>query len=72
MNKDLLKAVERLRVASEDNDESDEACIDARLHEARPRKAPRPSPDELKAKLEADFLTSPTAFGPEWLNRFQR
>ena len=68
MNKDLLESVERLRIASDKGMD----CIDDRLETPRLRQQKRQSPDELKAKLEADFLTSPTIFGPEWLNKFQR
>jgi antiviral helicase SKI2 len=38
----------------------------------RPRNAVRPSPDDLKKGLEAQFLAPPHAFSADWLNRLQQ
>ena len=67
MDPKLLEAVWRLRIKSEDGED----CIDAPLHEQRPQKRKRPSPAELKKQLEDEFLTPPTAFSLEWLNKVQ-
>ena len=72
MDEDLLQAVEKLHLVSEKAKASVGACIDSRLFEARPRTRKRATTDELKARLQKDFLTPPTTFGPEWLNRFQQ
>ncbi|KAF2167657.1 hypothetical protein M409DRAFT_21813 [Zasmidium cellare ATCC 36951] len=46
--------------------------IDDLLDQAKPRKRIRKSPDEVKAKLESDFLTPSTSFSAEWLDRLQQ
>ena len=68
MSQELLNAVERLHIKSEKTT----SVIDDVLHEQHARKRKRRTPEELNAKLEEDFLTPPTVFGPEWLNKLQR
>lgn len=62
----LTENLERVHVASRD-----QQCIDDILDEAKPRKRQRPSAQSIKANLEKDFLTPPTTFSPEWLDRLQ-
>lgn len=38
----------------------------------QPRKKTRQSPDDIKAEVEAEFLSPSPRFGSEWLNRLQR
>ncbi|ERF76723.1 hypothetical protein EPUS_02262 [Endocarpon pusillum Z07020] len=40
--------------------------------EHKPRKKPFPSSATLKEELEAEFLTPPTSFSAQWLNKLQR
>ena len=53
------------------NAENFSGNIDDILDQAKPRKRVRKSPEEIKAKLERDFLTPSTTFSPEWLDRLQ-
>lgn len=46
--------------------------IDDLLDQAKPRKRVRKSPEEIKQKLEKDFLTPSTTFSPSWLDRLQQ
>ena len=71
MSREVLDAVERLRISTNAAKDSAEVSNDERLHESRPRKRQRPSAGELKAQLEADFLNPSTTFEPEWLNKLQ-
>jgi len=48
------------------------ANIDDILDQEKPRKRVRKSPEEIKAKLEKDFLTPSKTFSPSWLNRLQQ
>ncbi len=69
MTTDLLRAVNELVIGAE---EGDGGCIDDRLTSQRPKARSQRDPEALKRKLESDFLTPPTSFGPEWLNRLQQ
>lgn len=64
----LSKSLERLRLGKATLDQD----IDDVLDEPRPRKRFRSSPQEVKAKLEEDFLTPSTTFSPAWLDRLQQ
>ncbi|KAK4547703.1 hypothetical protein LTR36_000661 [Oleoguttula mirabilis] len=64
----LSEALTKLSLAAEKLD----ANIDDILDQAKPRKRVRKSPEEIKAKLERDFLTPSTSFSPEWLDRLQQ
>ncbi|KAF2769640.1 antiviral helicase [Teratosphaeria nubilosa] len=46
--------------------------VDEILEQAQPRKRLRKSSEEIKAKLEQDFLTPSTTFSPAWLDRLQQ
>lgn len=52
------------------NDEDD--CIDNILDQRRPRKRVKQDVDDLKSELEQKFLTPPTSFSTEWLNKLQQ
>lgn len=47
-------------------------CVDDFLSEERPKKQSKPTREDIKQDLENSFLTPPTCFGVEWLNRFQQ
>ena len=72
MSSELLEVVEKLRISSGDSAVDNNGSINDRLHEHRFRKRKRPTKAQLKQKLEEDFLSPPTAFGTDWLNRFQQ
>ena len=69
MTSDLLRAV---RESTLRMDEVDDANIDDKLCHQRPKSRTDHDPNALKRDLESDFLTPPTAFGLEWLNRLQQ
>ncbi|CAK4030547.1 ATP-dependent RNA helicase [Lecanosticta acicola] len=64
----LSDALKDLHLASDRLD----GDIDDLLDQAKPRKRLRKSADEVKARLEADFLTPSTSFSPAWLDRLQQ
>lgn len=68
MMNDLSSALERLTLASQKLDQN----IDDILDQEKPRKRIRKSPEEVKAKLEQEFLTPSTTFSPAWLDRLQQ
>lgn len=71
MATDLLKAVRGLQFKDKDEQDQDFA-LDEILTEPRPRKRPKRAPEALKKELEETFLTPPTSFSPEWLNKLQQ
>ncbi|EME41287.1 hypothetical protein DOTSEDRAFT_176340 [Dothistroma septosporum NZE10] len=64
----LPQALEKLSLASRSVDDD----IDDLLDQVKPRKRIRRSPEDVKKKLEADFLTPSKSFSPEWLDRLQQ
>ncbi|MCJ1310801.1 hypothetical protein MMC25_004468 [Agyrium rufum] len=72
MAKALVDAVRKLQVGSNDSKPSDKSDENAFLFKPRPRKRGRPSIESVKKQLEEDFLTPPTKFSAEWLNKLQR
>ena len=68
MDGDLASSLETLRIASQQSD----FCIDDILDQEQPRKRLRKTPEEVKAKLEEDFLTPSRNFSPAWLDRLQQ
>ena len=71
----LLKAVECLQVRGQREGvlEKDVESIDDILSEQGPRKhKPRKTLQEVKKELTEDFLTPPTSFSEEWLNKLQQ
>jgi antiviral helicase SKI2 len=63
----LISTLERLHLALENNDD-----IDRILDEQHPRQKLKQDPEELKRQLEQKYLTPPTSFSTEWLNRLQQ
>ena len=72
MNSEIRDALERLRISSARIESGQEDVIDGRLHEHHIGKRKRQTPSQLKKELEDEFLTPPTAFGHNWLNKLQR
>ena len=69
MKTDLLDAMEALRIRI---DKDEHFCIDDILTERRPRRKEQKSLDAVKKEIEETFLTPPTSFSAEWLNRLQQ
>lgn len=65
---DMSAALQDLSLASDKL----QGNVDDLLDQTKPRKRLRTSTDEVKAKLEADFLTPSTSFSPAWLDRLQQ
>jgi antiviral helicase SKI2 len=74
MMDDLLAAFERVQIHgdSADNDDSDAWIDEDASKEHKPRTKSRPSSAALKKELEAEFLTPPTSFSAQWLNKLQQ
>lgn len=72
MTSDLLHAVERLRMSKGEEGLGEDDCIDDELDLQRPRKRIKQDHKALKTGLEIDFLSPPTSFRPEWLNKLQQ
>lgn len=69
MTDNISDAVQLLRIAA---DQDENKCIDSQLDEQQTIESKSPTRAELKAQLEAEYLTPSKTFGPEWLNKFQR
>lgn len=69
---DLLHAVSELYIGSGEQISQDEDCIDDKLNLQRPRKRTKWDPAILKKDTEMDFLSPPTSYGPDWLNKVQQ
>ena len=73
MAQSLLGAVSKLHMVDEGLQLSEgEKGIDDILSEERTKKNSKATPQEIKQELEKSFLTPPTSFGSEWLNKFQQ
>ncbi|WPG98958.1 Hypothetical protein R9X50_00176000 [Acrodontium crateriforme] len=68
MAETIAAALEKISLNCEDDDFN----IDDILDQSKPRKRVRKTADEVKAKLENDFLTPSTKFGPSWLDHLQK
>lgn len=68
----LLKAMEGVHISTKEKGEICDDDLKAFLLEPRPPEKPRPAPEKLKQQLEDEFLSPPTTFSAEWLNRLQQ
>ena len=68
MDEDLLRAVKACTISAE----KAEGCIDDKFGKQTPKVRTERNPDTIKKDLESEFLTPPTSFGLEWLNRLQQ
>lgn len=71
MASDLLRAVSELYI-DHGREIEDDDYIDEKLTQQRPRKRTKQSHVSLRKEIENDFLSPPTSFGSEWLNRLQQ
>ena len=67
---DLQAALAHVALAARETPD-DEEWIDTILTQERPTKRLRPLPDKLTTQLERDYLTPPTKFSTDWLNKLQ-
>jgi len=72
MATDLVAAVQKVHISSQDDGLGSDEYIDAFLDRPRQRKRPRRAPDDVKKELEEKFLRPSTSFSTEWLNNFQQ
>ena len=72
MSQDLIEAVERLHVSSYIRGLEEDSPIDDILNKSHPRPKRSDTNEEIKARIEEDFLTPPTSFDPEWLDKLQQ
>ena len=72
MSQDLIEAVGRLHVSSHIQGLEEDSSIDDILNKPHPRPKRSNTNEEIKARIEKDFLTPPTSFDPEWLNKLQQ
>jgi antiviral helicase SKI2 len=73
MAEELSTSFDRLRIENEKADTHDwDAWIDDDQRDRKPPQRSRPSPSILKNQLEAEFLSPPTTFSAQWLNKLQR
>ena len=68
---DLLKAIKGTSIGPGEISKQDD-CIDEMLTDQRPRKPKSKTTEDLKQQLETSFLTPPTSFSSEWLDRLQQ
>jgi antiviral helicase SKI2 len=68
----LVSALEKVQLGQVDLADREDNWIDHILDEQRPRKRIKQDPEELKLELEQKFLTPPTSFSTEWLNKLQQ
>lgn len=71
MASDLFRALSELYIDHKREIEDDD-YIDEKLTQQRPRKRTKQSHESLRKEIEKDFLSPPTSFGSEWLNRLQQ
>ena len=67
----LIEALHQVQVAADSIADRDD-WIDELLDQERPRKRRAKSPTGVKAQLDHEYLTPPTQFSTEWLNRVQK
>ncbi|KAK5656611.1 hypothetical protein OQA88_4591 [Cercophora sp. LCS_1] len=68
MSSDLSEAMDRLHLVQDSSFEA----IDDILFDVVDRPPKKQDPDELRAELEKKYLTPPTEFSSDWLNRVQQ
>lgn len=71
MATDLVAAIQKVHISSQDFDLDGDKCIDDLLNEPHHSKRVKRTPDDVKRELENKFLKPSTSFSIEWLNKFQ-
>ena len=69
---DLLHAVSQLYIGGGEQESPDKDCIDDKLSFRRSWERTRCDPAILKKNIEMNFLSPPTSFGSDWLNKVQQ
>ena len=72
MAHDLLKAMECVHISAKEKGDICDDDFKTFLLEPRSQKKLRPVSGNLKQRLEEEFLSPPTTFSAEWLNRLQQ
>ena len=68
---DLAEVLDAISLGDNSGEPSDDLMIDLVLEQQQPRKRPRRSSEQIKQDIEATFLTPPSHFSTQWLNRLQ-
>ncbi len=71
MGNQLRTAMETLSLRAQHIPDQED-WTDSQLEQVGPRKRSRRSARELQADLQRDYLTPPSQFSTEWLNRLQQ
>ena len=72
MTSNLLRAVEKLRLATNVHNSDKDECIGRTFGRERPKNQNRRNTQALKKSLERDFLTPRTSFDGKWLDKVQQ
>ncbi len=72
MASNLLRAVNQLSIDCREQEMQDDDCIDEKLSQKRPGRGTKRDLDALRRGIEDDFLSPPTSFGSDRLNRLQQ
>ena len=72
MANELRAAIEKLHISSSNDPSNEDELIDSFLTTPRPHKRVAVSQEELKQKLEEEFLRPSPIFSTDWLNRLQQ
>ena len=72
MAEGLKQSLEKLQLRLQAQDLGHGPVEDDELEVPRPRKKTCKTIEEVKQDIEQKFLTPPTSFSPEWLNRLQQ
>lgn len=68
----LIDALEKVHLGSPDLDSFADDWIDSVLDTQRPRKRIKQDQEQLSSHLEQTYLTPPSSFSQEWLNKLQQ
>ena len=71
MATDLVAAIQKVHISSQDHCLEGDEPIDAFLNEPHHPKCVKRTLEDVKNELENEFLKPSTSFSTEWLNKFQ-
>ena len=72
MTSDLLRAVEKLQLATNVHISDKDECIGATFSSKRPKDRNKGNTQALKKGLDKDYLTPRTSFDGRWLDKVQQ
>ena len=72
MAADLIKAIERVHLHSNDPEIENDGNASHTLQNIRSPQRVRSDPEQIKAQLEKEYLNPSTTFSTEWLNKLQQ